>query len=99
MFGDGTQSCNSSSPDWVGYNRWREKCGASGSLYDFPAQLFEAGEKRELAEGIEWTIYTGSDAVVVTIPSRAIIHFLNDDLISVHSTRRLSAREGWSRLD
>ncbi len=70
--------------DWICYGHWRAKLGAWGPLFELPGQLFDATEQGELAEGIEWTIYTGSDAIILPRPTRLIIHLSHDDLISVH---------------
>jgi hypothetical protein len=83
VWGDRTQEPNAPQ-DWVRYGHWRAKFGAAGPLFELPGQLFDATEQAELAEGIEWTIYTGSDAIVLPQPTRVIIHLSHDDLISVH---------------
>src|SRR5262249_35995383 len=64
VWGDRTQEPDAS-PDWICYGHWRAKLGATGPLYELPGQLFAATERAELAEGIEWTIYTGSDAIIL----------------------------------
>src|SRR4029450_12968402 len=64
VWGDRTQE-PAASDDWICYGRWRAKLGAIGPLAELPGQLFDATERDELAEGIEWTIYTGSDAVIL----------------------------------
>jgi hypothetical protein len=84
IFGDRTQI-----PDaplhWREYGHWRYSCGAPGSLYDFPGQVFEPGEGAQLARAIEFTIRIGADAAVVPRPTPTIIHLSHDDLISVHA--------------
>jgi hypothetical protein len=63
VWGDRTQEPDAP-PDWAYYGNWRAKLGATGPLFELPGQLFDAAERVELAEGIEWTIYTGSDAIL-----------------------------------
>lgn len=83
VWGDRTQE-PAAPDDWIGYGRWRANLGAPGGLAEFPGQLFDSTERTELAEGIEWTIYTGSDAVILPRPTRVIVHLSHDDLISIH---------------
>src|SRR5581483_9621890 len=81
VWGDRTQEANAPQ-DWADYGRWRQRLGATASLYACPGQLFEPGERAALAEGIAWTLLTGSDAIVLAQPSRVIVHLSHDDLIS-----------------
>jgi hypothetical protein len=83
VWGDRTQEPDAPL-DWVCYGHWRAKLGATGPLFELPGQLFDAAERAELAEGIEWTIYTGSDAIILPRPTRLIVHLSHDDLISIH---------------
>jgi hypothetical protein len=83
VWGDRTQEPDAPL-DWVYYGHWRARLGATLPLSELPGQLFEAAEQAELAEGIEWTIYTGSDAIVVPRPTRLVVHLSHDDLISIH---------------
>ena len=83
VWGDRTQETDAPQ-DWVRYGHWRSKLGAIGPLFELPGQLFDPAERAELMEGIEWTIYTGSDAIVIPQPTRTIVHLSHDDLISVH---------------
>jgi hypothetical protein len=83
VWGDRTQEPDAPH-DWICYGRWRAKLGAIAPLFELPGQLFDAAERAELAEGIEWTIYTGSDAIILPRPTRVIVHLSHDDLISVH---------------
>jgi hypothetical protein len=83
IWGDRTKDPDT--PDhWVDYGRWRAKLGATARLFELPGQLFDPAERDELAEGIEWTAYTGSDAIVLPRPTRVIVHLSHDDLISIH---------------
>src|SRR6266481_2435093 len=83
VWGDRTQEPDAPR-DWVYYGRWRAKLGATAPLFELPGQLFDAAERAELAERIEWTIYTGSDAIILPRPTRIIVHLSHDDLISLH---------------
>jgi hypothetical protein len=83
VWGDRTQEPDGPR-DWIHYGHWRAKLGATGPLFELPGQLFDAAERAELAEGIEWTIYTGSDAIILPRPTRIIVHLSHDDLISIH---------------
>lgn len=83
VWGDRTQEAEAPQ-DWADYGRWRTRLGATAPLSELRGQLFDPEERAELAEGIEWTIYTGSDAVVLARPTRIIVHLSHDDLISVH---------------
>jgi hypothetical protein len=83
VWGDRTQEPDTP-PDWAHYGHWRAKLGAKGPLSELPGQLFDAAERAELAEGIEWTIYTGSDAIILPRPTQLIVHLSHDDLISIH---------------
>ena len=83
VWGDRTEE-PAAPQDWIRYGQWRAALGATASLSVLPGQLFDPSERAELAEGIEWTIYTGSDAIVIPQPTRTIIHLSHDDLISVH---------------
>jgi len=83
VWGDRTQEPDA--PDyWVDYGEWRAKLGATAGLFELPGQLFDPAERAELAEGIEWTIHTGSDAIVLSRPTRVIVHLSHDDVISIH---------------
>jgi hypothetical protein len=83
VWGDRTQDPDAPA-DWMHYGRWRAQLGATGPLFELPGQLFDATERTELAKAIEWTIYTGSDAVILTRPTRVTVHLSHDDLISIH---------------
>lgn len=83
IWGDRTQETGAPA-DWSNYGAWRGHQGAPASLSDLPGQLFEAGERRELVQGIKWTILTGSDAILIPRPTRMLIHLSHDDLISLH---------------
>ena len=83
VWGDRTQEPDAPR-DWSDYGRWRARLGATAPLAELRGQLFDREERTELAEGIEWTIYTGSDAIVLTKPTRTIVHLSHDDLISIH---------------
>lgn len=83
VWGDRTQEPDAPR-DWSDYGRWRARVGATAPLSELPGQLFDREERTELAEGIEWTIYTGSDAIVLAKPTRTIVHLSHDDLISIH---------------
>jgi hypothetical protein len=84
--------------DWVQYGHWRAKLGGAAPLFELPGQLFDGAERAALAEGIEWTIYTGSDAIVLPRPTRIIVHFSHDDLISVHCRNMPSGLHTLERL-
>jgi hypothetical protein len=83
VWGDRTQEPDAPR-DWVHYGHRRAKLGAPAPLFELPGQLFDPTERAALAEGIEWTIYTGSNAIVLPRPTRIIVHLSHDDLISVH---------------
>jgi hypothetical protein len=83
VWGDRTQEPDAPH-DWVHYGHWRAKLGATAPLFELPGQLFGPAERAALVEGIEWTIYTGSDAIVLPKPTRIMVHLSHDDLISVH---------------
>ena len=97
VWGDQTQQPDAS-PDWSHYGAWRREHGATGGLYDLPGQLFEFGEQRELVEGVKWTLLTGSDAILIPRPTRVLIHFSHDDLISVHCRSAPAALRDLERL-
>src|SRR5262249_32419089 len=90
VWGDRTQELDAPH-DWICYGRWRAELGATAPLFEQPGQLFNAAERTELAEAIEWTIYTGSDAIILPRPTRVIVHLSHDDLISVHCRSAPSA--------
>ena len=83
VWGDRTQEPDAPH-DWVNYGHWRAKLGAAAPIFELPGQLFDPTERAQLAKGIEWTIYTGSDAIVLPRPTRIIVHLSHDDLISLH---------------
>ena len=89
VWGDRTQE-GDPPLDWAQYGLWRESCGAPSALYHSPGQVFVASEKAELARGIEFTIYTGSDALVFPSPTPCFVHLSHDDLISVQSRTNLT---------
>jgi hypothetical protein len=97
VWGDKTRQPDAS-PDWSHYGAWRREHGATGGLYDLPGQLFESGEQRELVEGVKWTLLTGSDAILIPRPTRVLIHFSHDDLISVHCRSTPTALRDLERL-
>ena len=83
IWGDRTEE-RGASKDWHSYGLWRRKQGADAGLYELPGQLCEAGEQDKLAKAIEWTIYTGSDAIIISRPTMILVHLSHDDLISFH---------------
>src|SRR6266478_3367450 len=83
VWGDRTQEPDAPR-DWVYYGRWRAKLGATAPLFELPGQLFDAAERAELAERIEWTIDTGWDAIILPRPTRIRVHVARDDRMSLH---------------
>jgi hypothetical protein len=97
VWGDRTQEPDAPH-DWVHYGHWRAKLGATAPLFELPGQLFDPPERAALVEGIEWTIYTGSDAIVLPKPTRIMVHLSHDDLISMHCSNRQSGLHIFEKL-
>jgi hypothetical protein len=97
VWGDRTQEHNAPQ-DWVEYGLWRAKLGATGGLFELPGQLFDPADRAKLAEGLERTIYTGSDAIVLSRPTRVIVHLSHDDLISIHCNSTPSGLHALEKL-
>jgi hypothetical protein len=97
VWGDRTQEHNAPQ-DWVEYGLWRTKLGATAGLFELPGQLFDSVDRAKLVEGVERTIYTGSDAIVLARPTHVIVHLSHDDLISIHCNSKPSALHALERL-
>jgi hypothetical protein len=102
----GDRSRNDNAPDdWQRYALWRRSADEDRVLYEAPGHLFEPNERSKLVEVIEFAIYTGWDAIVLTRPLRSIIMLSHDDVIKIQSRHNLSAiaeqlrRLGLSRKD
>ena len=87
VFGD--QSADpAASPQWRAYGRWRRMAGARFGIYDEPGQVFEPGERAEMAEAVAWTMRCWIDAVIVPAPTSCVIHLSHDEFVMLDARAR-----------
>lgn len=87
----GDRSLEEDAPeDWRHYYAWRRSQGETRGLNAAPGHLFETGEQTKLTQVIEFSIYTGWDAVLTAWPLRRAMMLSHDDLIIVQARHSLT---------